>query len=162
MKSPSDFPRVRNRRRTRMIVGVSIAAVVLASLMVGYVVRVASSRPDDVNLGDKRFVVGRADRFADRITESGPILFKDPLTSRPGRELYVQHLGTDDHEGWLAIEAYAPGQRQLNCLLQWDAKAKEFRDPCTGDTYPEDGKGLRTYAGAVDDRTAVIIDLRTR
>ena len=162
MKSPSDFPRVRNRRRTRLVVAASIVGVVLAAAMVAYVVQLASKRPDDVNLGDKRFVVGRADRFADRIAESGPILFKDPLTARPGRELYVQHLGADEAEGWLAIEAYAPGQRKLECLLQWDADEREFRDPCTDETYPEDGNGLRTYAGEVDDRTAVVIDLRSR
>ena len=145
-----------------MIVAGSILGVVLAAVMVGYVVQLASRRPNSVNIGDERFVVGRADRFADRIAESGPILFKDPLTSRPGRELYVQHLGTDVDEGWLAIEAYAPGERRLECLLQWDAADDRFRDPCTGDTYPEDGNGLRTYAGEVDDRAAVVIDLRSR
>jgi hypothetical protein len=112
---------------------------------------------------DKRFVVGRADRFAERIAEQGaPILFKDPLTSAPGRELYVQHLGDDEKEGWLAIEAYAPGERELDCLLSWDRKTAEFVDPCTKARFPADGAGLTTYPGEVDDRTAVVIDLRTR
>ena len=162
---PADFPRVRNRRRTRSIVIAGLTGVVLAGIALAFVVRFVSQRPDDVNLGDKDFVVGRADVFAERIEEQGsPILFKDPLTSRPGRELYVQHLGSDVEEGWLAIEAYAPtaGPRRLACLLTWDRDDRHFVDPCTKQTYPPDGEGLATYPGEVDDRTAIVIDLRTR
>lgn len=159
----SEFPRVRNRRRTRAVVVASITGVALTALLMLFVVQFASRRPDDVNLGDKRFVVGRADRFAERIDEQdSPILFKDPLTSRPGRELYVQHLGDDVKKGWLAVEAYAPGQRRLECILQWDRARDEFRDPCSKATFPADGAGLRTYPGEVDERGAVVIDLRTR
>ena len=160
----AEFPRVRNRRRTRSIVAASIAGLVATVVFVGFVVRFASQRPDDVNLGDKRFVVGRADRFAERIDEQGaPILFKDPLTSKPGRELYVQHLGDDEEKGWIAVEAYAPGQRKLAiCLITWDPKTDEFVDPCSKSRYPADGTGLTVYPGDVDERTAVIIDLRTR
>jgi hypothetical protein len=153
---------VRNRRRTRLLVAASIGGVVATAILVGYVVKVASSRPDEVNLGDERFVLGRADRFADRIADDGPILFKDPLTSKPGREVYVQHLGADEEEGWIAIDAYPPGNRSLACLLRWDAKARSFVDPCSDATFPEDGNGLRTYPVDVDDRSAVIVDLRTR
>src|SRR5688500_11087544 len=103
----AEFPRVRNRRRTRSIVAASVVGLLATVVLVAFVVQFASRRPDEVNLGDKRFVVGRADRFAERIDEQGaPILFKDPLTSKPGRELYVQHLGDDEEEGWVAIEAY--------------------------------------------------------
>jgi hypothetical protein len=153
---------VRNRRRTRRIVTASIAGVLVTALFVGYVVRVASSRPDRVNLGRHVFAVGRADLFADRIASDGPILFKDPLTSRSGREVYVQHLGTDAKAGWVAIDAYPPGNRRLDCLLRWEAKTERFRDPCGGATYAADGSGLRTYPGDVDDRGAVVIDLRSQ
>ena len=159
----AEFPRVRNRRRTRAVVGTSIAAVVATGVLVAFVVQFASERPDEVNLGDKRFVVGRSDRFAERIEEQGsPILFKDPLTSKPGRELYVQHLGDDEKEGWFAVEAYSPGERKLECLLTWDTKTDEFVDPCSEERYPADGTGLVVYPGEVDDRTAVVIDLRGR
>ena len=159
----AEFPRVRNRRRTRAIVSASIAALVATAVLVGFVVRFASQRPDQVNLGDKRFVVGRADVFAERIAEQdAPILFKDPLTQRPGRELYVQHLGDDEKKGWSAIEAYSPGSRKLDCLLTWDGDTDEFVDPCSKARYPADGTGLRVYPGEVDDRTAVVIDLRGR
>jgi hypothetical protein len=162
VSSPANFPRVRNRRRTRLIVVASIAGVVLTAVFVGYVVQVASSRPTEVNLGDERFVVGRADRFAERIAADGPILFKDPLTSKPGREVYVQHLGSADDEGWSAIDAYPPDNRSLACLLVWEQAAKRFRDPCGSATFPADGSGLRIYPGNVDDRGAVVIDLRTQ
>lgn len=156
------LPRVRNPRRTRMIVGASLVGVFLTGLLVVAVVRFASQRPDEVNLGLDRFEVGRADVFARAIERDGPILFKDPLTSRPGREIYVQHLGDDENEGWLALDAYAPGApREQRCILEWDRAEQVFTDPCGDDNVPADGTGVQTYTGEVDDREAVIIDLRT-
>lgn len=163
MTTPQQFPRVRNPRRTRLVVGAAIFGVVLAAALVLLVVRFASQRPDDVNLGNDRFEVGRADVFARAIDRDGPILFKDPLTSRAGREIYVQHLGDDEDEGWLALDAYAPGApREERCILEWDADDEVFTDPCGDAEVPADGEGVRTYPGEVDDRGAVIIDLRTR
>lgn len=163
MTTPQPFPRVRNPRRTRMVVGAALFGVVLAAALVLLVVRFASQRPDDVNLGNDRFEVGRADVFARAIERDGPILFKDPLTSRPGREIYVQHLGDDEDEGWFALDAYAPdAPRQERCILQWDADDDVFTDPCGDAEVPADGQSVRTYRGEVDDRGAVIIDLRTR
>lgn len=163
MTTPQQFPRVRNPRRTRLVVGAAIVGVVLAAALVLLVVRFASQRPDDVNLGNDRFEVGRADVFARAIDRDGPILFKDPLTSRAGREIYVQHLGDDEDEGWLALDAYAPGApREERCILEWDADDELFTDPCGDAEVPADGEGVRTYPGEVDDRGAVIIDLRTR
>ena len=163
MTTPQQFPRVRNPRRTRMVVGAALFGVLLAGALVLLVVRFASQRPDDVNLGNDLFEVGRADVFARAIDRDGPILFKDPLTSRAGREIYVQHLGDDEDEGWLALDAYAPGApREERCILEWDADDDVFTDPCGDTEVPADGEGVRTYPGEVDDRGAVIIDLRTR
>lgn len=160
----SGLPGVRRRQRMRAAVIASLFGVAVATVFVALIVRYASQRPDDVNLGDDRFVVGRADRFADRIQEQGaPILFKDPLTSRAGRELFIQHLGRDDRTGWSAIEAYPPGApREVRCILRWDRAAQHFEDPCGQATFPADGAGLRVYPAQVDDRGAVIVDLRTR
>lgn len=157
-----NLPRVGNPRRTRAIVAASLVGVALTCLVVVFVVRFASERPDEVNLGRDRFEVGRADVFARAIRRDGPILFKDPLTSRPGREIYVQHLGDDEAKGWFALDAYAPGApREERCILEWDAKGEVFTDPCGDTEIPADGTGVRTYPGEVDDRRAVIIDLRT-
>ena len=163
MTTPQQFPRVRNPGRTRMVVGAALFGVALAAVLVFLVVRFASQRPDDVNLGNDRFEVGRADVFARAIERDGPILFKDPLTSRAGREIYVQHLGDDEEEGWFALDAYAPdAPREERCILEWDGDEQVFVDPCGDVEVPADGEGVRTYPGKVDDRGAVIIDLRTR
>jgi len=158
-----NLPRVRNPQRTRMIVGAAAFGVVVAGILMFLVVRFASERPDEVNLGRDRFEVGRADVFARAIERDGPILFKDPLTSRPGREIYVQHLGDDVDEGWFALDAYAPGApREERCILSWDRAARVFADPCGDTEIPADGSGVRTYEGEVDDRDVVVIDLRGR
>jgi hypothetical protein len=149
------FPRVRNRRRTRSIVLASLAAVVAAAALMALVVSLASNRPDQANLGSQTFRPGRADRLGKAIDRDGPLLFKDPLTSRPGRELYVRHTGTDVRKGWSAVEAYATGSpRELRCILQWDKATKTFVEPCGG-------SGLVAYPGAVTANGIVEIDLRT-
>lgn len=149
------FPRVRNPRRTRSIVAAAVAGVVISGALLTLVVNLVSNSPDQANLGSKTFRPGRADRLAPVIAKDGPILFKDPLTSRPGRELYLQHDGADVTKGWTAIEAYAPGSpRELRCILTWDRAAKTFERPCGGD------ENLRVYPGKVT-KGVVEIDLRT-
>ena len=155
-------PKRRGATAKRAVIA-SVAGVVVASLLTWLVVDYAAERPDQVNLGDDTFEVGDAERLAKRIDEQGvPFLFKDPLSSKPGRELYVQHTGDDPEEGWVAIEAYAPGSpRELRCILEWDADAGEFVDRCSRERrrFPADGEGLRTYPAVVEDGE-VVVDLR--
>jgi hypothetical protein len=156
-------PRPRRKQRNQAIVVSSILGFAVAAAVVFLVVRYASSRPDEVNLGDRVFEVGRADRLARRITEQRePFLFKDPLNRE--RELYVQHLGRDSKKGWLAFEAYAPeAPRELRCLLDWQPNERRFRNPCGQPTsFPEDGAGLVSYEAKVNDSNIVVVDLRTR
>lgn len=150
-------PVLRRRRRTRSVLVATAAGLALASLMTWLTVRYASERPDEVNLGSAVFEAGRADRLSRRIASGGPFLFKDPLNR--GREVYLQHLGPNPEQGWLAVAAYA-GEPRLECLLRWEAPAGRFVDPCTGRAYPADGTGLRTYPGRVDGDGVVVIDLR--
>lgn len=160
-------PPRRRSDRTRMAVAFSVAGVLVAALLVWLVVDLAARQPDKVNLGDDTFVVGDAKRLASRIASDGePFLFKDPLTSKPGREVYVQHVGRDEKKGWRAIEAYAPGApRELRCILRWDRNDRLFRDPCSSGgssaIYPADGAGLRTYPAVVNDDGDVEVNLRT-
>src|SRR5437764_1433362 len=92
--TPSGRPRLQARRNVRTIVGLSIAAVVFGGLLLFFVTSFAARHPADVNLGPRTFPVGKASRLAARIRDQhAPLLFKDPLTSSAGRELYVQHLG---------------------------------------------------------------------
>jgi hypothetical protein len=147
----------------RAVVALSIGGVIAATVVLFLVVRVASQRPGNANLGDKVFEVGDAKRLAKLIQDDHePFLFKDPLTSRPGREVYVQHLGDDYRKGWLAIEAYAPdAPRELRCILTWDRSRDLFVDPCGAQGFPADGAGLRIYPAAVNERDRLVVDLRT-
>ncbi len=158
--------RPRRRTRNRIVVTASVAGVAVAAVLMFLVVRFASQRPDEANLGDKVFSFD-APRLARQIEQQRePLLFKDPLTSRPGREVYVQHLGRDPRRGWIAIDAYAPGQpREIGCILDWEPDPGHFRDLCspTQKTFPADGSGLRTYPTEVDEQGKVVtIDLRTQ
>ncbi|MBW3615939.1 MAG: hypothetical protein KY439_11635 [Actinobacteria bacterium] len=156
--------RPRRRARNRAIVAASLAGVAVAAVLMALVVRFASQRPDEVELGAKvlRFDARRLARDIEQQNE--PLLFKDPLTSRPGREVYVQHLGADPKKGWVTIDAYAPGQRRdIACILDWQRDTRQFRDPCSDPprTFPADGSGLPTYPTTVDGN-AVIVDLRSQ
>jgi hypothetical protein len=145
-----------------MVVALSAVGVLLASLLLLLVVNFISQRPEKVQLGDDAFQVGNAERLAKRIDEQRePFLFKDPVTSGPGRELYVQHLGSDPKRGWIAIEAYAPGApHEVRCILRWDREAQLFRNPCGGETHPADGTGLRAYPARVLPNGQVEVNLR--
>lgn len=91
----------------------------------------------------EEFEVGRIDRLVERV----PFPLQDPLGR--GRHIFVQHLGDDADERWLAVSAYAPGQDDESCALVWGGEA--FEDPCTGAAFPADGTGLDQYPARVDD-----------
>jgi hypothetical protein len=147
----------------RTIVGLSLLAVAFGGLLLFFVTSFAARHPSDVNLGPSTFPVGKASRLAARVRDQrAPFLFKDPLTSSAGRELYVQHLGNDDKRGWLAFSAYAPNApHEVRCILQWSPSGLTFRDPCGGTTYPADGSSLQQYPTKVNAKGVVIVDLRT-
>lgn len=152
--------RIRRRGRRVAVIVTAVVCVALAATIVAVVVQVAARSPDRVNLGPRVFAVGQADRLAPRIADDGPLLFKDALNR--GREIYVQHQGRDDEEGWLAFEAYAPGvSREPGCVLVWDGARERFRDPCGGATFAADGTGLTQYDARVDDGI-VVVDLNRR
>ncbi len=143
-------------RRTALLAG-TLVAVAVAAALVYVVVRFASENPEEANLGPSVFRFD-AGRLSAEIAQNGPSLFKDPLRTEPGREVYVQHLGHDPATGWSAIRAYA-SRVSLDCLLRWDRAGRRFVDPCTKVTYPPDGKGLVTYPATVEGGT-VTVDLR--
>jgi hypothetical protein len=163
VRTPSDFPRVRNRRRTRAIVAASVAAVAAAAVLVALVVNFASKQPDEANLGAATFRVANAERLAKRIVEQRtPFLFKDPLTAGPGREVYLIHESSDPAKGWAAVTAYAPGApHELRCILQWDVKAQRFRDPCGTATFDAAGTGLGRYPATVEANGQIYVDLKS-
>jgi hypothetical protein len=113
----------------------------------------------DIRLGDDRFEAGRTDRLAAEVERNGPILFPDASPQR-ARDIYLQHLGDEPGEGWLAFLARSPDADDRTCVLQWDADAREFSDPCGDATYPADGEGLPHFPTEVDDDGVLSVDLR--
>lgn len=143
---------------TRRSLIIGVAAVVAAMAVFGGLALLAGSGQVDVRLGDDVFEAGRVDRLAANVARDGPILIADASPDRR-RDLYLQHLGATDDQGWLAFSAQAPGAERT-CLLQWQAGAEQFVDPCTGGRYPADGAGLTRYPTTVDDGV-LSVDLRS-
>lgn len=117
----------------------------------------ASSGQVDVRLGDEVFQVGQVERLAANVARDGPIAVPD-ASPRRARDIYLQHLGGADDEGWLAFSAQAPGADR-QCLLQWVAADREFVDPCSGSRFPADGEGLTHYPTTVTEGI-LSVDLR--
>ena len=156
-------PPRRSQRTKARLIGAALAVVVAAVLM-WLVVDYASEQPDQVNLpGGETFVVGDAERFARRIDEQRtPLFFKDPLTARAGRDIWVLHDGDATDEGWYAVDAYPPGvERKVGCALAWEVSEQRFRSPCSRDTFAPDDARLRQYEARVNDDDKVEVDLRS-
>lgn len=123
-----------------------IAAVLIFSLVVG----IASDPEVKANLGDARFAVGEAARLAAAIDAGGPILFQDPLEQGGdglGRDVYVEHRGTDPEAGWSAVLVRS---RNSGCVLRLNRGEQDYRRPCPGNPR---------YPASVENGI-VIIDLR--
>lgn len=134
----------------------AVAALVVAAVLLWLVTVLISNRtvtPRGPFAADE-FIVGRTSALVDRV----PFLLPDASPAR-ARDIYVQHLGRDEDEGWLAFSAFAPGQTDRECFLRWDDEASAFEDPCTGATFPPDGDGLTQYPTSVDDDGTLSVDL---
>jgi hypothetical protein len=99
------------------------------------------------------------DVLLERIERDGaPVLFPDLLVDGD-LYIYVNHLGPGPQEGWVAFEAKRPGA-DLSCTLDWHASERQFVDPCTGETYPADGDGLRQFPTDIDEDGDLVVRLR--
>jgi len=149
-----DTRRVMRSGRKAVVVG--LAAVVAAVAFFFLAARLAGSGEVQDNLTEDVFDVGSADRLADAIDRDGaPLIFDDPLGR--GRAIFVQHVGDDQQEGWLAFDAVVDG-----CPLEWDGAEEVFEDTCTGEVYDRQGGGLRQYPASVDEDDRVVVDLKRR
>jgi len=92
----------------------------------------------------QEFFLGKTKALVDRT----PFLLPDASPSH-ARDLYVQHLGSDQESGWLAFSALAPDQADRECFLTW--ASGRFEDPCSHATFPADGTGLTQYHVRLDD-----------
>ena len=144
-------------RRSVLLVGAS--GVVVAFVLLGIMLWLSSRDDIQVRLGDDRFQDYDAESGADEIAQRGPILFPDPANR--GRDIYLQHLGDDREQGWLAFDARPLGEGR-DCFLTWDQGARELVDngECTKRyRFPEDGEGLPQYPASVNDDGKVVVDL---
>jgi len=100
-------------------VGVAVALGIAAG-----VAALANRGSVDVKLGSETFADQDADDAAETVAEDGPILYAD--TAGGDRDIYVQHLGDDPEQGWIAFAARPPGVSRA-CTIQWDADDELFR-----------------------------------
>lgn len=128
----------RRRAVTLLIVGVTVFAILLTFLAL----RVATRPNTDVHLGSTTFRVGAAQRLERRVrADRYPLLFQD-LRDK-SIDIFVDHQkGKPFYEGWRAVEAHAPNAPR-SCTLTWSGD--HYTDPCTGTSYPANGKGLRRF-----------------
>ena len=132
------------------VTGVVVGLVVLVGLAV------LASRGDVELQGSPVFDAGRIDSQAPAIARDGPIPFAD--VAGGNRDIFLQHLGTDEEGGWLAFDARAAGAPR-ECVVRWVADEEVFVAPCSGERYPPDGEGLRQYPVDVRDGR-LTVDLR--
>jgi hypothetical protein len=129
------------------IAGVAILLIAVVAVFVA----LAASRGDvEINLGDDRFNAGQTDRLAEEIDDGDglPFLYQD-LVGRD-RHLFVQHIGEDPDEGWIAFGAFDPDDP--SCAVLIDREAHVLVNACDESvTYPLDGEGLRQYPTSVED-----------
>ena len=141
-------PRRRTQSQARGLV-IGVVAVVLGFGALWLISYLASEGTIEPKLGDDEFTYD-AEELAEEIADRGPFLLADASANRQ-RDVYVQHLGDDPEEGWLAFDARAPDQDDRDCSLRWTGD--QFEDPCTGRTFPPDGDGLEQYDVRVDEGT---------
>lgn len=142
------------RLSTRARVGLGVASLAIAAALTAVATIAISNNRDSFNQDDDVFDLGNTGRIAGAIDGGGPILLADPLGR--GRPIWVNHLGNDVAEGWVAFSALAPEGGEV-CQVTWDAEAEEFAD-CQDRRYPEDGTGLDQFVVDVDG-SVVSIDL---
>jgi hypothetical protein len=131
-----------------------VIGVVAAAALFFAAALLTSGGDTKVRLGDDDFKVGDVDALATRVKRDGPLLFQDLLIGGT-RDIYVNHLGSDDDLGWVAFEARVPGSPR-ECTLVWDASAATFTDPCTKATVPADGGDQPHYPTRVTDGVLVV------
>jgi hypothetical protein len=139
------------------VVGAALGLAGLVALVVFVLDRGTQSGQVEVQLGSAQFDAGSAEQRAGAVRADGPILFTDVAGGT--RDIYLQHLGPTDTEGWLAFDARTSDATR-ECTLGWQPAEAHFVDPCTGTVVPADGTGLVHYPVEVTEGGALVIDIR--
>lgn len=130
------------RRRRRVITILVIALSTFAITLTFAAVHIATRPNSEVHLGSNTFRVGGAQTLARRIkADDYPLLFQDLRNN--SIDIFVNHdRGRPFYKAWRAVEAHAPGAPRT-CTLKWTGSG--YSDPCSGKTFPANGKGLRRF-----------------
>jgi hypothetical protein len=111
-----------------------------------------------VRLGDDVFQAGAADRLAEEIASSGPLLFPGLIGPSGAKAIGVYHTGAAPEQGW-SVYALVPPGAATTCVVELDRQARVLVDPCSGQRYPADGTGLEPVPWTVDGDGRLVIDL---
>lgn len=144
-----------NRSAAVAVLGLTLGIAAVLGLFVIAIPSLTEDGKVQVRVGDDRFQAGPAESRAASIDRDGPILFSDVAGGQ--RDIYLQHLGDDPDQGWLAFDARRPDQPR-DCTLVWIVDGQVFEDSCDGTIVTADGEGLAHYPAEVD-QGAVLVDL---
>jgi hypothetical protein len=154
-------PKSTAARATLPVLGGLLFFAVLGLIAWGIAALVSSNAGPNgnvqVNLGQDVFNMGPAKQRAEEVAERGPLLFPGLIAADEGY-IVVNHSGTEPLAGWKAFAAVPPGSG-IECAVQWQAGAQQFKDPCTGTVYPADGTGLTAYRVELTTDNDLVIDL---
>ncbi len=162
---PSLAPKRRSLlvRTVGPVVGGIAAIAAIAGLLWGVAVYATDRQRDegsgfDTRIGDEAFEV-QYDELLRRIErDDAPVLFPDLLVGGH-LHIYVNHIGSTPQEGWVAFEAKREGA-DPRCTLEWKRTEDHFLDPCTRQTFPPDGTGLRQFPTEIDEDGDLVVRLR--
>ncbi len=128
---------------------------VLAAIVIGFFAIRLGQQSNTLVLGDQNFSSLNIFNISDSIDRDGPILWPDIASG--DRDIWLNHIGDDLSVGWFAFDARDPGVGR-ECNVTWSVADQNFADPCTGDTFPQDGEGLPQIPVFIDE-TELIIDI---
>jgi len=114
--------------------------------------------PLDVDAGEGIYRPGETEDLAEAIADIGPLLLPD--LAGGDDDIFLQHLGDDPDEGWVAI-AVRPQIAARDCFVAWKPDDRTFVDSCDGTVYPESGDGLPHHPVEVnrDDEVEINLDV---
>lgn len=160
-------PVEQSRGHAGKALAVAGVGVVVALAIAFGVAQLASQGKVDVRLGSDTFADQKAEEAAEKIADSGPILYAD--TAGGDRDIVLQHLGDDPADGWIALAARPPGVSR-ECTIQVPSRDRndpfalldadgDVTDQCDGREFPPDGEGLPSYPVTVDADGNLDVDL---
>ncbi len=145
--------------RQALVVGLGAFLGVVAILFLIFQMdRLIGGADLDIQISDGIFKPGPVDELAEGVATSGPLLLSD--TAGGDRDIWINHSGDDDDEGWNAFAA-RPLASPRDCFVEWEATDRTFVDNCDGTVYSETGDGLPQYPVSVDAEGILSIDLNS-